>query len=69
MKEFTGIDPFTINQEILTEHYLQEKENPYFLLVDALKEVTVFVDDVFSSQTNFLNMQLLLVYEKIILVC
>jgi hypothetical protein len=45
VKEFTGIDPFTINQEILTEHFLREKENPYFLLVDTLKEVSVFVDD------------------------
>lgn len=45
IKEFTGIDPFTINQEILTEHYLKEKENPYFTLVDTLKEVSVFIND------------------------
>lgn len=25
IKEYTGIDPFTINQEILTEHYLLGK--------------------------------------------
>lgn len=45
VKEFTGIDPFTINQEVLTEHYLKEKENPYFVLVDTLKDVSVFIND------------------------
>lgn len=43
VKEFTGIDPFTINQEILTEHFLKEKENPYFKLVDTLKQASIFI--------------------------
>lgn len=43
VKEYTGTDPFTINQVILTEHFLREKENPYFRLVDTLKQSSVFV--------------------------
>lgn len=43
VKEYTNIDPFTINQEILTERYLREKENPFFQLVDTLSEPSVFV--------------------------
>lgn len=43
IKEYTGIDPFTINQEILTEHYLSAKENPYFKVVDTLQESSVFI--------------------------
>ena len=43
VKEYTGIDPFTINQEILTEHYLRERENPYFRMVDTLKQASVFI--------------------------
>lgn len=45
VKEYTGIDPFTINQEILTEHFDQAKENPYYQLVDTLKEVSVFQNE------------------------
>ena len=44
VKEYTGIDPFTINQEILTERYQPEKENPFFKLVDTLAEASVFVN-------------------------
>ena len=44
IKEYTGIDPFTINQVILTERYTQEKENPFFSLVDTLKQTSVFVE-------------------------
>ena len=44
VKEYTGIDPFTINQVILTEHFLREKENPYFRMVDTLKQASVFVN-------------------------
>ncbi len=35
LKEFTGIDPLTINQQILTERALPELENPYYKMVDA----------------------------------
>lgn len=45
IKEYTGIDPFTINQEILTERYLQEKENPFFKMVDTLKQTSVFIKE------------------------
>ena len=44
VKEYTGIDPFTINQEILTERYQSDKENPFFKLVDTLAESSVFVN-------------------------
>lgn len=44
IKEYSGIDPFTINQVILTEHFHREKENPYFRMVDTLKQASVFVN-------------------------
>ncbi len=44
VKEYTGIDPFTINQEILTERYQPERENPFFKLVDTLSEASVFIN-------------------------
>lgn len=43
VKEYTEIDPFTINQEILTEHFSRKSENPYFQLVDTLSYPAVFV--------------------------
>ena len=43
VREYTGINPFTINQEILTEKYTREKENPFFRLVDTLAHPSVFV--------------------------
>ncbi len=45
VREYTGIDPFTINQEILTEHYIREKENPFFKLVDTLRRATIFAKE------------------------
>lgn len=53
LKEFTGIDPFTINQEILTEHFLKEKENPYFKMVDTLKQASIFI----KGDSNLFNGQ------------
>lgn len=49
IKEYTGIDPLTVNQDYFTEHFLREKENPYFLLADTLVRSSVFVngDEVF----------------------
>ena len=44
VKEYTGINPFTINQEILTERYQPEMEDPFFRLVDTLAEASVFVN-------------------------
>ena len=44
VKQYTGIDPFTINQEILTEHYQPEKENPFFKIADTLSEASVSVN-------------------------
>lgn len=40
--ELTGINPFTINQEILTERSKPELESPYLKLVNV-KEPTIFV--------------------------
>jgi hypothetical protein len=45
VREYTGINPFTINQVILTEHYQRERENPYFRMVDTLTQASVFVKD------------------------
>ena len=42
--ELTGINPFTINQEILTERSTPDLENPYLKLV-IVKEPTIFVDE------------------------
>ena len=44
VKEYTGVDPFTINQEIMTERYQSAKENPCFKLVDTLQETSVFIN-------------------------
>jgi len=41
VKEFTGIDPFTINQEKLSEKSAPSFENPYYKLVHA-SEASVF---------------------------
>ncbi|WKN41452.1 hypothetical protein [Tunicatimonas pelagia] len=52
VKEHTGINPLTINQEILTEHFSRETENPYFQLVDTLDYPAVFInanDEVFHG--------------------
>jgi hypothetical protein len=51
LKEFTGIDPFTIDQERWTEKSEKEKENPAYRLLDV-KEPSVFTTpqgDVFSA--------------------
>jgi len=45
VQEYTGINPCTINQEILTEHFSRTTENPYFQLVDTLNYPAVFVND------------------------
>jgi len=42
--ELTGINPFTINQEILTDRSKPELESPYLKLVNV-KEPTIFVDE------------------------
>lgn len=42
LKQITGIDPFTINQEVLTER-AATSENPYYKLMKA-KKPTVFVN-------------------------
>jgi len=44
LHELTGINPFTINQEILTERSKPELDNPYLKLVNV-KEPTIFVDE------------------------
>ncbi|MGE0568119.1 MAG: hypothetical protein AB7O73_09235 [Bacteroidia bacterium] len=41
--EFTGIDPFTIDQVNLTEHSLEEQQNPYWSLIN-LDYYAMFVD-------------------------
>ncbi|MBD0255864.1 MAG: hypothetical protein ICV83_09105 [Cytophagales bacterium] len=43
LREFTGIDPFTINQEILSERSKPEMDNP-FARMAAVQEPSVFVD-------------------------
>jgi len=43
LTEFTGINPFTINQERLTEHSSFKFDNPYFKMVD-LKYPAIFID-------------------------
>lgn len=43
LTEFTGINPFTINQERLTEHSSLKFDNPYYKMID-LKYSAVFVD-------------------------
>jgi len=42
--ELTGINPFTINQEILTDRSKPKLENPYLKLVNV-KEPTIFVNE------------------------
>ena len=44
VKEFTGIDPFTINQEVLTERSDPAMENPFYRMIDVDRP-TVFVDE------------------------
>ena len=43
-KEFTGIDPLTIDQVQMSERSYQLKENPYYRLA-AVKESTIFLTD------------------------
>lgn len=52
--EYSGINPLTIDQVALTEHYDSTKENPYFKLID-LKYHAIFVDsteNVFHVKEN-----------------
>ena len=42
--ELTGINPFTINQEILTERVIPELENPYYRLLN-IETPAVFLND------------------------
>jgi hypothetical protein len=43
-KEITGIDPFTINQEVLTERTIPELENPFYRMI-RVDEPSVFLND------------------------
>jgi len=45
LTEYTGINPFTVNQVILTEHFLSNKENPFFTLVDTLQHSSLFIHE------------------------
>lgn len=44
LKELSGIDPFTINQEVLTERINPALENPFYLMADDISVPTVFVN-------------------------
>lgn len=43
LKEFTGIDPFTINQEEMTEKSLKKLENPFYRLSKS-DEAVIYAD-------------------------
>lgn len=45
LREMTGIDPFTIDQEIMMEHFHSTKENPYRRLANASKPAFYAYDD------------------------
>lgn len=44
LREITGIDPFTINQEVMTERAHPALENPFYKMTSVDKP-TIFVDD------------------------
>jgi len=50
-KQYTGIDPLTIDQVAMTEKSLEESENPFYKLA-AVKEPTVFVN---SKNQGFID--------------
>ncbi|MGZ4056957.1 MAG: hypothetical protein ACXVPU_16765 [Bacteroidia bacterium] len=55
LTEFTGINPFTINQERLTEHSSSKFDNPFFKMID-LNYSAVFIDssgNLFNGVENF----------------
>lgn len=61
-KDFSGIDPFTINQEILTERVSRELENPYYHMIN-IDVPSVFINDqgkVFAGPegTNYYDVRL-----------
>ena len=51
LKEFTGIDPFTVDQIILSERSEKDIENPYYKLIHANK-YSVLVDDSLQTFNN-----------------
>lgn len=45
LKEFTGINPFTIDQEVLTERSQKKYENPFYKMI-KIKESSVFINEI-----------------------
>jgi hypothetical protein len=65
LKEITGIDPFTVYQDILTERYCT-KESPYYQMVSETKPV-VFVNEegaVFNGPEGFDKFDVLLYHPR-----
>jgi hypothetical protein len=50
LKEFTGIDPYTIDQTVLSERFIDSLNNPYFKMINA-KGYSILVD----KQKNAFN--------------
>lgn len=44
LREFTGINPFTINQDMMTERTTEHLNNPYFTLI-SISKPTIFVNE------------------------
>ena len=44
LKQLTGIDPFTINQEVLTERSQPSLENPYYTLM-KIDQPSILIDN------------------------
>jgi len=66
LKELTGIDPFTIYQDILIERHCMP-ESPFFNMVGTYDEPTVFLDkegQFYNGQTNFDKFDALLYHPR-----